>query len=206
MNIQAIIFDFGGVLVRMADTTSRRRWAERLGVPLGELEAMVFESEISRRAMVGLAPEIAIWQGIAQRFGLNDAAMAQCERDFWHGEQLDGELVALLHNARPHYRTAILSNAWSDARTAFTQKFRLHEAVDLMVLSAEEGIAKPDPRIYERTLQRLNVRPEEAIFVDDLAENVAAALALGIHALQYRNTPQTIAHVRALLDGHTPAP
>ncbi len=205
MTIRALIFDFGGVLVHMPETPLRHQWAQRLGVSISELEEMVFNSPVSQRALVGLVPEIAIWQGIARRFGLNDAAMQQFELDFWAGEVLDADFVALLQNARPHYRTAILSNAWSDAHSAFSGKFQLDQVVDLMIISAQEGIAKPDSRIYERTLARLDVQPHEAIFVDDRPENVAAAQALGIHAIRYESTPRVMAAIRALLDDHAPA-
>ena len=53
-----------------------------------------------------------------------------------------------------------------------------------------------DPAQY-----RLGVRPEEAIFVDDMPANVEAARALGFHGIQFRSTAQTIADVEKVLDG-----
>lgn len=200
MSIRALIFDFGGVLVRMNHTRGRQAWSQRLGVPVSELEAQVFHSDISRRALVGLVPEIAIWQSLAQRFSLNKALMQQFEHDFWVGEYLDTKLITLLRELRPHYHTAILSNAWSNARVAFTQKFALDRVVDIMVISAEEGVAKPDERIYLRTLTRLAVQPHEAIFVDDLAENVASARALGMKGIQFISTEQTLSQIRTYLE------
>ena len=78
---------------------------------------------------------------------------------------------------------ATLSNSWSDGRRECTRRLGLDGLVDLMVFSAEEGVAKPDPEIYRRTLDRLGVSPAEAVFIDDRPENVAAAQSLGIHAL-----------------------
>lgn len=199
MTIRALIFDFGGVLVRMNDTSRRQAWAQRLGVPLSELEAHVFYSEVSHRAALGLVPEIAIWQSLAQHFGLNDARMQQFERDFWTGESLDAELIALLRELRPHYKTAILSNAWSDARRAFTHKFALDREVDTIVISAEEGLVKPDERIYHRTMERLQVQPQQAIFVDDRIENVEAARALGLKGIHFRTSAQVISEIRGYL-------
>lgn len=201
MTIRALIFDFGGVLVHMADTGRRQAWAQRLDVPVSHLEALVFDSDVARRAAVGLAPEIAVWQGLACHFGFNDATMQQFERDFWTGEMLDADLIALLRKARPHYHTAILSNAWSDARATFRAKFGLDQEVDLIVISSEEGVAKPDARIYQRTLDRLDVQAHEAIFVDNLDDNVAAAQALGIHGVRFESAPQALADIHSLLDG-----
>jgi len=68
-----------------------------------------------------------------------------------------------------------------------------------MVFDGEEGIAKPDARIYQRTLMRLGVQPEETVFVDDKESNVDAAQRLGIHAIHFTNTTQAIVEVQAVL-------
>lgn len=200
MPIKAIIFDFGGVLVRFRDRPGQRQWEERLGLQADELGPMVFATPLAERATLGLVPEIALWQRIAERFGLNDAAMRQIEQDFWLGEFLDAELVDLLGNARPQYKTAILSNAWSDARTAFIGKFGLDQVTDTMILSAEEGLAKPDARIYHLACERLGVQPDQAIFVDDLAENIEGARALGMKGVLFESTEQALAEIRGYLD------
>jgi HAD superfamily hydrolase (TIGR01509 family) len=60
------------------------------------------------------------------------------------------------------------------------------DAFDLIVGSAYEGIMKPDPRIFRRTLERLDCPPEAAVFVDDMFANVEAARALGLWSIHYR--------------------
>ncbi len=199
--IRAVVFDFGGVLLRTEDRSGRRRWEARLGLPAGALDKVVFESEASRRAMVGKAPEEAVWEHVATTFGLDADEIRRFRHDFWSGDRLDEELVRFLRSLRPRYKTAILSNAWPNARYVFGQLFGLDDAVDLMIISAEEGVAKPDPRIYQIALRRLGVRPEEMVFVDDMPENVRAAQTLGIKAVQFTDTARTLARVRALLDG-----
>jgi HAD superfamily hydrolase (TIGR01509 family) len=54
-----------------------------------------------------------------------------------------------------------------------------------MVFSAEEGIQKPDPDIYRRTLSRLDVEAQEAIFIDDWLESVEGARSVGLHGIHY---------------------
>jgi putative hydrolase of the HAD superfamily len=83
----------------------------------------------------------------------------------------------------------------------FTEHFQLHEVVDAFIISSEEGVAKPDPRIYQIALQRLDVQPHEAVFVDDFPENVAGAQQLGIIAVLFRDTDQAIAEVQRHLNG-----
>jgi epoxide hydrolase-like predicted phosphatase len=201
MSIRAVIFDFGGVLVRTADTAGRRRWEERLGLANGELDRMVFASELSDRSMVGLATQRDIWQYIGARYGLDEETLHQLRRDFWAGDQLDEVLVRFVGELRPQYKTAILSNAWPGAREMFNERFGLGRVADLFVISSEEGVAKPDPRIYHIVLERLGVSPHEAVFVDDFAENVEGAQAVGMTGILFQNTDQVMAEVRRYLDG-----
>lgn len=205
MSIRAVIFDFGGVLVRTADAGGRRKWEHRLGLASGELDRMVFASELSDRSMVGLATQRDIWQYIGARYGLDDDTLLQLRRDFWAGDHLDEELVRFLGELRPRYKTAILSNAWPGAREMFNERFDLGTAADLFVISSEEGVAKPDPRIYHITLERLGVSPHEAIFVDDFIENVEGAQAVGMAGVLFRSTGQVMVDVRRHLDSDAAA-
>lgn len=199
--IRAVIFDFGGVLVRTEDHGGRRKWEGRLGLPEGGLSGAVFDSEVSARASVGQLPETAVWEHVARTLRLDDAGLALFRRDFFAGDRLDAALVQFIQGLRPAYKTAILSNAWDGARRAFNEVFGLGAAVDEMIVSAEEGVAKPDARIYRIAAARLGVEPDEAVFVDDMAENVAGARAVGMFGVQFLSTPQTIADVRKFLDG-----
>ncbi len=203
MSIRAVIVDFGGVLVLTQDTSGRQRWEHRLGLGEGELAEAVFNTPISLQASLGKLPEQAIWQHLAERFNLNPAQVDELEHDFWSGDRLNEQLVEFIKALRPWYRTAILSNAWSGARGIFTQEYRLDRVFDELFISAELGLVKPDPRIYRLVTERLDVRPEECVFLDDFKENVAAAEQAGMKAILFRSTQQAIADMTALLD-HVP--
>ena len=68
-----------------------------------------------------------------------------------------------------------------------------------MVISAEVGIMKPDPRIFQYALEQLDVAPAEAVFVDDVIENVEAARAFGMHAIHFTTPRQAISELKQLL-------
>lgn len=199
MPIRAVIFDFGGVLVRTEDQTGRRAWEERLGLPPNGLADAVFNSEVARAATRGLVPVAQIWEHVAQTFHLDDAALAQLSTAFWSGDRVDTELVDDIRQLRPAYKTAILSNAWSNGRRVIGIDYGLAETFDEIVISAEEGLAKPDVRIYQVAAARLGVEPGEAVFVDDFRENIAGAQAAGMHGVHFRTRAQAIAEIEALL-------
>ena len=200
MSIHAVIFDMGGVILRTEDQAGRRRWETRLGLKEGELSRVVFESDASARATIGQCAEAEVWKHVAATFNLTEAQLAELQRDFWSGDHIDAELTQFVRGLRPRYRTAILSNAWLGAREAIANKFGLRDGVDAIVISAEEGIAKPDARIYGLTAARLGVLPEQAIFVDDMPVNVQAAQALGMRGVQFKNTAQAIADIKMYLN------
>src|SRR5262249_51856071 len=92
---------------------------------------------------------------------------------------------ALLKSLKPDYKTAILSNFWPSGRKTIGGRYGLNQAVDTIIISAEEGLAKPDPRLYQRAAERLRVQPGEAVLVDDFLENVEGARAAGWQGIHY---------------------
>lgn len=115
-------------------------------------------------------------------------------------EQINARMLQLLKRLHPHYRLATICN--SGSREAMNRKFRLSELVDLMVFDTEEGVSKPDKGIYQVTLARLDMQPEEAVFVDDKAENIEEARRLGMHVIHFKNARQAIAEIDSILSGY----
>jgi len=66
-----------------------------------------------------------------------------------------------------------------------TERWKIADAFDVLVISAEVGIAKPDALIFSLALERLGVSAEEAVFVDDFVENIEAARAYGLHTVHF---------------------
>ncbi len=182
--ICAVILDWGGVLMRTVDPSPRLAWDARLGLPPGSVNRLVFESATWQHALVGQMSDDEFWADCGARMNLAPEALAEFQRDFWAGDRLDGELVALVRSLRPRYRTALLSNFAASLRALLTQH-GLTDAFDAIIISAEEGIVKPDARIYRLAADRLTVSPGECLFVDDFEENVAGARAAGMQALHF---------------------
>ena len=189
----------GGVIVRTEDRAAREAWEQRLDLPVGRLDHEVFESPESRRASVGEASAEEVWRGVAERHGLDSEQRAQLERDFWAGDLVDEALVDVIRSLRPQYTTAMLSNAWPDVRKVIEDQWGFADAFEEIVISAEVGMVKPSPEIYQLTLRRLRVEPEQAVFIDDFEENVEGARAVGLHAIQFRTKQQTLRELFDLL-------
>lgn len=194
--IKAIIFDVGGVLIRTHDHAPRRNWEKKLGLAERELEQIVFNSEIGQKAQRGEITDGALWTWIGQHLNLSTADLTAFRSDFWAGDVLDTGLIAFIRSLRSAYQTAIISNATDALHDSLTHQHKIADAFDVIVGSAREKVMKPDPAIYQRTLQRLGRLPQEAVFIDDFAHNIEAARALGWHTIHFRpdtNVPAALA-------------
>ena len=196
MTIQAVIFDFGGVLVRTEDRAPRQELADSLGMTYDEVNELIFESESARRATVGEITTQEHWETLRFELGLPAEEFQRVPKEFFGGDVLDEALIDYIRSLRPRYRTALLSNAWDDLRGVVINEWQIADAFDELIISAEVGVAKPDAGIYELTLERLNVAPSEAVFVDDFRRNIEGAQAVGMYAIHFRDSDQ----VRTELD------
>lgn len=201
MSLRAVIWDLGGVLVRTEDLSIRERLADRLGTTRLELENLVFSSESGRRAQLGEIAESEHWKNVGQALDLNPVELEQFQTEFWAGDRLDNLLVEFIRRLRPDYKTGLLSNHFPDLRRALREDWKIEAAFDTIVISAEVGFLKPDPQIYWLALDRLQVSPAEAVFIDDFTRNLAGAEAIGLRTIHFRNTDQVCRDVKKILNG-----
>jgi epoxide hydrolase-like predicted phosphatase len=212
--IKAVVSDIGGVFELEPlgrDPTARfpeliADWEMRLHLPPGAFDARrkamnrYFDAS-GKDGELGTLSQ-AQWQaGLRQFIGLTPAQLEAFVEDFWNTYLGDPnpELVAYFSVLRPRYRTALLSNSFDGAREREQDRYHFAGMVDLIIYSHEVGLAKPDPRIYALTSQRLGVQPQEVVFLDDAERNVAAAAAYGFHAILYQHNAQAIAEIERCL-------
>ncbi len=199
-SIKALIFDFGGVLMRTMSHEPRERLAARLGLSRKELNALVFDSEESRLEQMGQLSADTRWQRVQRELGLRSQEELEAfTTEFFSADALDGELLAYLRRMRGRYKTALLSNAFANLGDWLRDRFHMDDCFDVVVISALVHMMKPDPAIYRHTLRELQVEPGEAVFVDDSLPNVEAAAALGIHAIRFTSREAVLREIAALL-------
>ena len=97
-------------------------------------------------------------------------------------------------------RTALLTNNVREWEPLWRSKLpEIDELFEVVVDSAFVGMRKPDPAIYELTLERLGVRAEDCVFVDDLEPNCETARGLGMIAVRFESPEQAIPELRSAL-------
>jgi len=198
MTFNAIYFDLGGVIVRTEDKTSRTNLAIEFGISYNEMDKFVFECKTAALASLGKLTEEEHWLDVTRRLNRPKTDMPRIRDAFFGGDSIDQDIVGLLRLLRNTHKTGLISNAWNGLRQwIIDQKF--DDAFDYMTISAELGFAKPDKRIYQFALEKLDVQARQAIFVDDVEKNISACEALGMYGVLFRTPQQVLAEIKQLL-------
>jgi putative hydrolase of the HAD superfamily len=206
--LRAVLIDFGGVLYR----TPNPRWfllLHRLlrvlrvagdtdhGL-LAMMRASPADSPLVMDIMTGRVSEDVLWAEAARAWRINPARLERMRQTAYTPRRLNQPLLNAFGGLRSRYKTALLTNAGSHFRRTFVALYGLEQHFDQIIISAEEGLAKPDPRIYHLAAARLSVAPGEALFIDDLPENVAGARTAGMQAVVFPGPEKAIQMLRGL--------
>lgn len=198
MTIKAVFFDLGGVIVRTEYQAPRQHLAESLGMDYEDIDKIVFGSVSAARASIGEIDEEEHWRNVMKTLKLPASEYPRVREEFFAGDVIDREIVEFLRAIKPKVKTGVISNAWSGLRN-YIQREKFDDAFHHMVISAEVGVAKPDARIYHIALEQLQVKAKEAIFVDDVLENIEACEKVGMKGVHFKDAKSAIKQVKSLL-------
>jgi epoxide hydrolase-like predicted phosphatase len=209
-NIRALVVDYGGVLTSpLQDTMSA--WCESDGIDLADFRnAMTnwFGAEYAAEAAVN--PIHALERGemdvpdfereLAERLQTRDGqpveAVGLLSRMFSGFDLETSMFTALRHAKAAGVTTALLSNSWGldYPREGWDELF------DVVVISGEVKMRKPDHGIYQLMIERLGLVAGQCVFVDDLMPNIRAAIEVGMVGIHHVTPQQTLDELEALLN------
>jgi putative hydrolase of the HAD superfamily len=206
--IEAVISDFGGVLTSpLLDSFAAFQNAS--GIALEDLGKAI--AAVTSRQ--GANPLFELETGRMSEADFLRALGEQLSADMGRRVELHGFGEQYFENLDPNermigymrelrargYRMAICTNNIREWEPLWRAKLPVDEIFDVVVDSAFVGHRKPEPRIFEITLDRLGLDARASLLVDDLEHNCDAARELGIHAVWFRDTEQAIAEIEAAL-------
>jgi putative hydrolase of the HAD superfamily len=206
--IQAVISDFGGVLTTPL-LHSFAAFQNHSGVPmeaLGRALQTVAEDD-------GAHPLFELEKGRMTEADFLAKLGAALERDLGRPVQMEGfsevyfaqlqtnpEMIDYLRSLRGRgIRLAMLTNNVAEWEPRWRAMLPVDEIFELVVDSAFVGTRKPEPEIYELTLERMGLSAAECVFVDDIDINCEAARALGMRAVHFTASEQAIAEIEEAL-------
>jgi len=202
---RALISDFGGVLTSPLQE-GFLAYQEESGVSLEDLgRAMARATEehgehplfvLERGEISAIEFRARIEPHLEDGFDLTRLSTLYFER-----MRANRPMIEFVREVRGRgLRTALLTNNVREWESLWRAKLpEIDELFEVVVDSAFVGMRKPDPAIYELTLERLGVMAEECVFVDDLELNCEAARALGMTAVRFERAEQAIPELRSAL-------
>jgi putative hydrolase of the HAD superfamily len=199
-NLRAVILDYGQVLADSPTSLEFGRLAEMFNASFESFYEL-WEASRGPYDRGDLTAE-AYWLKLAAQTNSSldrrqIEILRQVEVEIWaHANPDMLDWVSQLHKAR--IKTALLSNMPWDLVNHVRTNCQWMENFAFKTFSAEVGLIKPDPAIYEYTLRGLHVRAAEALFVDDREANIQAARSLGIRSIQFRSITQLKQDLEAL--------
>lgn len=185
--VKAIVFDIGGVLIDNPWQKMLSHYASFLGVSEKDLEKFLKESKLMNDWPKGTITENGLWQKICNHFKCH----LPTSKSLW----LDGfrlvyrkkpEVFTLIETLRKEgFLIGLLSN--TEKPVAEFLKRQNFPDLDAFICSCDIGEIKPNPSIYKEMLKKLNLEPNEVVFIDDLKENIEGAKKIGIQTIQFTN-------------------
>ena len=191
MTIEAVVFDFGGVFTS-SPFSGLHAWHEERGLdpelglravfgpydqdtdhPWHQLERGEIALETAAEQIKAVGAEMGLDIDLKEMFGALGGES---------GARSDVVEKGLALRASG-YRTALITNNIKEFSDGWRAMIPVDELFEVIVDSSAVGIRKPDLRIYEMTLEQLDVAPENAVFLDDAPGNIVAARAAGMHAI-----------------------
>ncbi len=210
---RAVISDFGGVLTTPL-FQSFAAWQRESGLSLERLgNAMAAAAERHGKHPLyelekGTLSEADFLRMLEAELGADVSLRGMRDVYFAHLHP-NRPMIDFLADLRGRgLRMAMLTNNVREWEEQWRAKLPEIEAIfEVIVDSAFVGMRKPDPEIYELTLERLGggIEPADCVFVDDLEVNCEAARGLGMHAVVFESAEQAIPAIEALVAGGAPA-
>jgi putative hydrolase of the HAD superfamily len=210
--IRAVISDFGGVLTTpllgsfaaFQDETgispeSLGRAMDRIARRDGEYP--LFELERGRISEASFLDDLR--RELADELG-HEPELHRFRDIYFEALDPNEPMIELMRDLKARgYRMALLTNNVREWEPLWRGMLPVDEIFEVIVDSAFVGFRKPEPRIYELTLERLGggIAGADCLFVDDVEHNVVAARELGMTGVQFRSADQAIPAIEAALGG-----
>lgn len=187
---EALILDVGGVLIETPTRDARGAWEQAHGLEPGRLDRIVVDA--IGPGWEGGRTEAEIEARLREACGIDPTGLPDLLEALSADERICPHWRLALDEIAGKAPLALLTNSGPNTRATLVARHRLDRWFSVIVISAEEGLSKPDPRIYRRTCERLGRAPAECLFVDDRQSNVAGAEAVGLGAIRFASSRETI--------------
>jgi epoxide hydrolase-like predicted phosphatase len=188
--IKGIIFDIGGVLVDVKIKSFFEHFVRQTGFSKEQLYSMIIMGGEWDRFEKGLITEEQLKIRIEKDHGIKPELMDKMASEWRDTLKPVRETVGIAMKLSGRYKLFALSNVDKKTTNQCLDRFDFYRHFDGVVLSWKVHMRKPEREIYEYTLKRMGLRPEEVVFIDNFPMNLPTANRMGIHTILYRDPKQ----------------
>jgi putative hydrolase of the HAD superfamily len=188
--VKAVIFDAGNVVVKFDIHRALELFVPLCRARVPEVVAFFTSSEADRAFVEGRI-SIEEFFAAAERvlgFDMTVDAFARIYNDIFSPQEA---VERIIRSLKGRYTLALLSNTNALHFPFLLERYPIMRLFDYRILSYEEKCQKPQYELFQRTIHRIGVAPQQAVFIDDIEENVVGAAQLGIRAILF-TTPEEL--------------
>ena len=186
---KAVIFDYVGVIKGMPGPAWSKKVADILGVSKDEFKSVYHRH--NHRFNIGDKSFSDVLSDMAKELGREDK-LKEVLKFISEPAQLNQNVIELIRNLKEKkYKVGLLSNNSKESAKIMRAE-GIEELFDVLCVSEEVGLAKPDKAAYIDILKKLDVTPEDSIYIDDVEKNIEVATELGFDSILFRSYDELI--------------
>ena len=192
INMKAILLDMYGVILKQTgdefvpyvQRTFPKLTPEEIYIPW-------------YKGNIGEWSSLKVWEALGYQGDLEEI-----EKEYLDTIELNDGFIDFIEIVRKDYKLAIISNDASRWSRYLRDKFNINQYFDVISISADLKLQKPDERIFQYTIDKLNVSADECLYVDDRKENLNTAQKMGMKTVMLNslNTSDTGSAVKSFND------
>ncbi|MGD0329980.1 MAG: NIF family HAD-type phosphatase [Nitrososphaeria archaeon] len=197
--IKAIIFDLGGVYFADGTAKAVRRFEEILHVPKSKLEKIFGGHSLGGDYRLGKIDEKKFWEAAKGELHTDNKTIGYLN-EIWNSSYTrNWGMKTLIRKLRKCYKVAVLSDNTKERVEYLNRKYNLDKEFDCYVYSFEHGMLKPNKRLLKILFQKLNVKDDEVIIVDNSTVNVEFFRKFGVQTILFKSVGQVKRELSNLL-------
>ena len=191
--IKAIIFDIGEVLQIDPKGERYEKLSRGFGIPAKEIKNFI---EAHRSELwLGKLNNRQFCDLIKEKFGIEKDIIPAWEK-VYNEIPLNKEIIKILPELKKNCKLAVISNAHEASSSVRKEKFA--KIFEFMIFSCDVGFMKPQKEIFDMALEKLELKPEECVMIDDNEKNLSTPSQMGFKTILFKSNSQLIKELKSL--------
>jgi len=193
--INTIIFDLAEVLFT-GFLGVDEKIAVEFDINKSEIIDLLYTSDFNK-LMEGKITELDFWSKVVNKSGRNMPIQMLSAITRNNFQEISG-VRNLIYDLRRNYRLGLLSNHAREWIEYCENKFKYNHLFDVSLYSYEVGLRKPQSKIFNVMLKKMNTKPDRCLFIDDNKENIDSANKLGIKSIRFQTIEKLVEDLKLL--------